>query len=135
MDETILAGVRILIVDDSYDTRESIRILLKQRGAEVTAVGTAAEAFDAAAAGSHDVMLTDIALPDADGFELLRRVRARQQPGGGRVPAVAFTAFSSIEHQRRAFDAGFDDYLAKPVDLDALVAAVLRLVRDNTPCC
>lgn len=116
-------------MEDSFDTREGIRILLKQRGAEVTAVGSAAEALEAAAEGVHDVMLTDIALPDADGFELLGRIRARSEGTGARVRAVAFTAFASVEHERRAAQAGFDDYLAKPVDLDALVSSVLRLIR------
>src|SRR5688500_9277009 len=102
LDGAVLAGVRILIVEDSLDTRESIRILLKQRGAEVTAVSTAAEALEAAAQGAADVMLTDIALPDADGFDLLRRLRAQEKDTGGRLRAVAFTAFSSRDHQRRA---------------------------------
>jgi CheY-like chemotaxis protein len=124
-----LVGVRVLLVEDSYDTREGIRVLLKQEGALVTAVGTAAEALAALADTRPHLLLSDISLPDLDGCELLRTVRALGPEQGGDVPAAAITGYDSTEHRIRALKSGFWDYVSKPVDTALLVAVVASVVR------
>lgn len=129
MEDRKLAGVRVLLVEDSYDTRESMRIWLKQHGADVTAVGTCAEALDALARTRPHVLLSDIGLPGEDGYSLLRSVRALDGASGGLVPAAAISAYTSPEHRIKAIMAGFWDYIPKPVDLGLLVAVIANLVQ------
>ena len=119
----------MLLVEDSYDTREGIRVLLKQHGAEVTAVGSAAEALASFAEARPHVLLSDIGLEGQDGCQLLRSVRALGPDNGGDVPAAAITAYGTSEHRIRALKSGFWDYVCKPVDTDLLVTVVAGLVR------
>lgn len=125
----MLDGVRILLVEDSYDTREGIRVLLKQHGADVTAVATAAEAMAALPDVRPHVLLSDIGLEGQDGCELLRSVRALGPENGGDVPAAAITAYGTSEHRIRALKSGFWDYVCKPVDTELLVNVVAGVVR------
>jgi CheY-like chemotaxis protein len=132
-----LTGARVLIVDDDQDARELVTVLLRSRGADVTAVGSADECLAAFDRQVPDVLVSDIAMPGQDGLDLMRRVRQRPAATGGRVAAVALTAYARDEDRDRSIAAGFDLHLSKPVDLDALVAAVARLakvraVRDAT---
>ena len=131
MEDLILPGVRVLLVEDSYDTREGIRVLLKQHGAEVTAVASAEEAMGAFPEVRPHVLLSDIGLGGgaADGCELLRSVRALGADAGGDVPAAAITAYGTDEHRIRALKAGFWDYVCKPVDTELLVNVVAAVVR------
>ena len=122
-----LEGVRVLLVEDELDSRDCIAHTLGQYGAEVTAVGSAAEAFAALEAGLPDVLISDLAMPDEDGFSLIRRVRELSPERGGRVPAAALSAYARAEERARAMLAGFDLHLAKPVDAAALACAVLDL--------
>lgn len=119
----------MLLVEDSYDTREGIRVLLKQHGAEVTAVGSAAEALAAFPDVRPHVLLSDIGLADQDGCELMRRVRALGRESGGDVPAAAITAYGASEDRVRALKSGFWDYVCKPVDTALLVNVVAGVVR------
>ncbi len=129
MDDLILAGVRVLLVEDSYDTREGIRVLLKQHGAEVTAVASAAEALAALPDVRPHVILSDIGLAEQDGCDLMRTVRALGPESGGDVPAAAITAYNTSEHRVRALKSGFWDYVCKPVDTELLVNVVAGVVR------
>jgi CheY-like chemotaxis protein/nitrogen-specific signal transduction histidine kinase len=122
-----LEGVRVLLVEDEPDSRECIAHTLAQHGAEVTAVGSAAEAFALLAVSPPDVLISDLAMPDEDGFSLIRRVRALPPEQGGRTPATALSAYARAEERARALLAGFDLHLAKPVDAAQLAAAVLDL--------
>jgi CheY-like chemotaxis protein len=132
----VLAGVRVLVVEDEANTRSVVQWLLEQCGAEVTAVDSAAaavEAFRAApgdgTAPGYDVLVSDMAMPVRDGYELLRQVRAIEQerPGTRPVPAVALTAHAREADRDRAAAAGFQTHLPKPVEPGALVNAVARL--------
>ncbi|MCU1384757.1 MAG: domain S-box [Acidobacteria bacterium] len=125
----LLTGLRILIVDDDQDARELITEVLRSRGAEVTAAASAADAREAFDREPPDVMLSDIAMPGHDGLELIRAVRGRPAAAGGRVPAIALTAYARDEDRERSLVAGFDAHMAKPVDLDALVTTVARLAK------
>jgi signal transduction histidine kinase len=119
-----LAGVRVLVVEDDNDTRELCRMILEERGAAVATAPTAAAAWGALASSPPDVLVSDIGLPDEDGYSLLRRVR--REPYGA-VPAVALTAYAGPENAARARAAGYQIHLEKPVSPHALVAAVAEL--------
>jgi DNA-binding response OmpR family regulator len=127
--DLVLSGVRVLLVEDSYDTREGIRVLLKQQGAQVTAVASAEEALAVFPVTRPHMLLSDIGLGGADGCELLRSVRALGAENGGDVPAAAITAYDRDEHRIRALKAGFWDYVCKPVDTELLVSVVASVIR------
>jgi PAS domain S-box-containing protein len=116
-----LAGIDILLVEDQEDGRELFRAIVERAGASVTAVASVHEALEAFAKQVPDLLVSDIGLPDLDGFELIRRVRAFEPERGGRVPAIAITAHASDHDQVRVRTAGFQGYLAKPVDREALL--------------
>ena len=123
--ETLLEGVHVLVVDDDIDARESLVMVLEESGAEVIAVSSAREALQAVGRVVPDVLVSDIAMPDVDGYGLLRRLRAlhAERP----VPALALTAYAGEDHRRRALAAGFEMHLAKPIDPSELTAAVRSL--------
>jgi PAS domain S-box-containing protein len=101
-----LDGLRVLVVDDEQDTREMLKAGLGQCGAEVTAAGSAAEALEALVAGAPDVLISDIGMPGEDGYELIRKVRALPAEEGGKVPAIALTAYARVEDRMQALRAG-----------------------------
>ena len=117
----------MLLVEDEPDSRDCLALTLTQYGAEVTAVGSAAEASVALDAGQVDVLLSDLAMPGEDGFSLIRRVRTRAPERGGRIPAAALSAYARADERARAMLAGFDLHLAKPVEAAQLASAVLDL--------
>jgi CheY-like chemotaxis protein len=120
--------MRILYVEDHPDTARMTALLLRRRGHDVRAVGTAAEALGACAASAFELLISDIGLPDLDGWELLARVRQRWA-----VPAIALTAFAQPADVARSRAAGFDAHLTKPVDFPVLVAAVARYAGPVAP--
>jgi PAS domain S-box-containing protein len=119
-----LAGVRVLVADDEADARDLIKRVLEDCGADVMTASSASEAIRLVALHRPDVLLSDIGMPEADGFELLRRVRALGTQHGGKVPAIALTAFARSEDRTRALRAGFVVHVSKPVDASELVATV-----------
>jgi len=123
-----LSGLSLVIVDDEPDTLEMLAEVLSAHGAAVRACRGAAEALAALAEQPADALLSDIAMPEADGYELIRRVRAL--PGrNGTLPAVALTAYARAEDRDRSLAAGYQVHLAKPVSPAHLVATVQRLAR------
>jgi signal transduction histidine kinase/ActR/RegA family two-component response regulator len=128
-----LMGVKVLVVDDAEDAREALSMLLGQYGAEVTAVGSADAALAILERERPDVLLSDIAMPDEDGYSLIRKVRAREPARGGQVPAAALTAYASPEDRLKAIRAGYHDHLPKPVDPAVLVEMVSALARRGRP--
>ncbi|MGH9870998.1 MAG: ATP-binding protein [Pyrinomonadaceae bacterium] len=123
-----LDGIKIVIVDDEPDTRELLRTGLSQCGAEVTVVSSAAEAFEAVAADPPAVIISDIGMPAEDGYDLIRRLRALPAERGGKVPAVALTAYARVEDRLKALRAGYQMHVPKPVELTELIAVVGSLV-------
>ena len=119
-----LSGIRVLVVDDQADARILISRLLQDSGAEVQTAASADEALRLLADHRPDVLVSDIGMPEANGFELLKRVRALEQQEGGRVPAIALTAFARFEDRTRALRAGFLVHVSKPVDPSELIAIV-----------
>ena len=124
-----LQGVEIVAVDDEADARTVLRAILEQHGGEVRTAGSAAEALSLVSSWRPDVLVSDIGMPDADGYELMLRVRALGQKGGGFVRAIALTAYASEEDARLARHAGFDRHLPKPVDAAQLVRRPRRAAR------
>lgn len=123
----LLAGVRVVVVEDEADTRELLALSLQQCGAEVAAFGSVPEALASFDLAVPDVLLSDIGVPGEDGYSLIRKVRAREPALGGKVPAAALTAYARAEDRLRALEAGYQTHLAKPVDPSELIATVARL--------
>jgi PAS domain S-box-containing protein len=124
-----LRGIRVLVVDDEPDARETLRQILEHCNAEVETVSSAVEAVKRVESWRPDVLLSDIGMPGEDGYELIRRVRELPPDRGGRTPAAALTAFARGEDRRRALRAGFQMHLAKPVEIQELATVVASLAR------
>jgi CheY-like chemotaxis protein len=122
-----LERIRILVVDDDRDTLEVMRQLLEQAGADVAAASSADEALHCLEQQVPDVLVSDIGMPGLDGYALIRTIRGLAPERGGRVPAAALTAFTQAEHREQALRAGFQLYLAKPIEPGELTDAVARL--------
>ena len=121
-----LAGVRVLVVDDDPDARESIGAVLEHAGAAVTTASSVREALAAVARSAPGVVLSDIAMPCEDGFALVRELRRRHGGVGGCLPVIALTGYASPADEARVLTAGYDVYLTKPVEPATLVAAIAR---------
>jgi two-component system, chemotaxis family, CheB/CheR fusion protein len=123
-----IRGARILVVEDDPDTRDSLAEVLALAGAEVRTAGSATEAITRLDERAPDLLVCDIAMPDQDGYWLLERIRSRDSAHGGGVPAIALTALASTDDRERALEVGFQAHVAKPVDVDRLVAEMSRLL-------
>ena len=127
--QDVLQGLRVLVVDDEADARELFALVLSSFGAQVTMAGGVEEAVAAFGRERPDILVSDIGMPGQDGYSLIRRVRLWSVEDGGRVPAVALTAFVGPEYRARALDAGFTMYATKPIDPDRLIEVVAQLAR------
>jgi CheY-like chemotaxis protein/anti-sigma regulatory factor (Ser/Thr protein kinase) len=121
---TELAGLRVLVVDDHDDARDLNRRVHEGQAAEVITAGSADDAVVLVEREHPHVLVSDIGMPGADGFELLRRVRALGPDRGGTLPAIALTAFARSVDRTRALRAGFLVHVSKPVDPSELVATI-----------
>ncbi|MBW4490716.1 MAG: response regulator [Trichocoleus desertorum ATA4-8-CV12] len=122
-----LQGIKVLVVDDTVDMREYVAFVLEQEGAEVVTAASAAEAIAAFAQFQLDVLLSDIGMPDMDGYMLMQQVR-QLSPPGGQIPAIALTAYAGEINQQQAIAAGFQQHIAKPIESAALIAAIVDLL-------
>jgi signal transduction histidine kinase/ActR/RegA family two-component response regulator len=123
-----LTGVKVLVVDDNADARALIQRVLEACGANVVTAGTVSEAVLSVERARPHVLVSDVGMPEADGYELLRLVRGLGQSRGGGLPAIALTAFARSEDRTRALRAGFLHHIAKPVEPAELVATVASVV-------
>ena len=123
-----LDGVRVLVVDDDPDARYILSVLFKSRAAIIYLAESASEARRALSSFDPHVIVSDIAMPDEDGLQFLRGVRALPMAAGGMTPAIALTAYAYAEDRRRALEAGYNYHLAKPVNHDELIGAIHNLV-------
>ncbi len=127
-DSELLEGLRVLLVDDEQEARDLVTAVLKQYNAQVTPVASAAEALDALASGeSFDVLVSDIGMPEQSGYDLMRKVRTLPSERGGKIPAVALTAFGRSTDRIRALAAGFQMHVPKPVEHTELALVVAGL--------
>lgn len=122
----LLSGVNVLLVDDDSDTLKLLATALTKRQANVTAVSSASEAIRAITRKRPDVLISDIAMPDEDGYGLIEKVRRLESGNAQKIPAVAITAYAKEEDRQRALSSGFQIYLAKPVELTELITVVAR---------
>jgi CheY-like chemotaxis protein len=126
LDPRVLEGVRVVVVDDQSDARDFLALVLTRHGADVTPATSAAKALEAVEGMRADALVADVAMPDEDGYQLVRRLRRLAPERIRLIPAIAVTALASAEDRARALDAGFDAHLAKPVDPVELVSTVAR---------
>ena len=122
-----LLGLRVLVVEDEDDTRQMFARMLGAAGADVTAVGSAREAMREFERQPPDLLLSDIGMPETDGYWLIQAVRQLPPGAGGAVPAIAVTAFARGSDRSRALGAGYQMHLAKPVGQAELVGAIAGL--------
>jgi CheY-like chemotaxis protein len=125
-----LDGLHVLVVEDNADGREIITMMLEQAGARVSGAASAKEAFEALESVRPDVLVSDIGLPDEDGYALVRRLRSKEAERGGFLPAVAMTGFVRAEDRARVLAAGFQVHVPKPIDVTELTAAIAAVARD-----
>ncbi|HEX8119366.1 MAG TPA: ATP-binding protein, partial [Pyrinomonadaceae bacterium] len=124
-----LEGLKVLVADDEPDARRLLTEVLSRRGAEVLTAASAEEAFEMLRLWRPDVLLSDIGMPDGDGYDLIRRVRELSEEQGGRTPAAALTAYAGPGDRERALASGFQLHVAKPVEPADLAAAVATLAQ------
>jgi CheY-like chemotaxis protein len=122
-----LDALRVLVVDDSTDGRTLTSLVLTQAGATVTAVGSVREALQMLEGERPDVLVSDIGLPDEDGYGLIRQIREREAEHGGFLPAVALTGYARAEDRAQSLAAGFQAHVQKPVDPAVLTAAIATI--------
>jgi CheY-like chemotaxis protein len=128
-----LAGLRVLVVDDQHTITELLDEVLSASGAVVRTTTTAPEALVLLKTWRPDVLVSDIAMPDEDGYWLIRAVRALPAEAGGTTPALALTAYVRVEDRVRVLEAGFQQYVSKPVEPTDLRAAIARLSAFSQP--
>jgi CheY-like chemotaxis protein len=124
-----LAQVRVLVVEDEADTQHLLRALLEGSGSQVATASSVAEALELFKQWQPEVLISDIGMPNEDGYSLIRKVRAWEaQQGAVRVPAIALTAYARAEDRVCALRAGFQIHVPKPIQPDELIATVASLV-------
>ena len=122
-----LRGVRVLLVDDEADARELTERILRDHHAEVHGAGSVAQALQLLEQVRPHVLVSDIGMPDADGFDLLAHIRAHASPDAARLPALALTAFAQPQDRQRALASGFQAWVSKPLDPAELLVTVAQL--------
>jgi signal transduction histidine kinase len=128
-----LNGLRVLVLDDEPDAREAIAAVLEGCSAQVTAVATVREALAAVERGAAQVVVSDIAMPSEDGYGFIVGLRRLPPDRGGTLPVIALTAHAGFEERQRILAAGFDHYLAKPIEPQELAATVARIAARSGP--
>ncbi len=123
-----LAGLRILVVDDEPDSRDFVAFVLEEAGAEVISASSAAEALRSIEQSVPDLLVSDIGMPQMDGYMLINRIRTQLAPQFRQLLAIALTAYAGEGNERQVLAAGFDKHLTKPIDPSELVATVVRSV-------
>jgi CheY-like chemotaxis protein len=128
----LLDGIRVLVVDDAPDARDLVEVALMERGAAVASAGSVSEALELFETFQPHALVSDIGMPEEDGYALIARIRARPLELGGGIKAIALTAYTRAEDRAQARASGFDDHLAKPAHPDR-IAHVLRQLVDSSP--
>lgn len=124
-----LDNLQILVVDDELDSRELLKIALESEGAKVVAASNAAEAFEKIQTGEFDVLVSDIGMPNENGFSLIGRIRKLSKAAGGATPAIALTAYARTEDRIQSLQSGFQMHVSKPIQLEELIVIILNIVK------
>jgi CheY-like chemotaxis protein len=123
-----LDGVHVLLVEDDDDSRKLLGTMLKRYGARVTSTKSAAEAFAVFSGDVPDILISDIGMPDEDGYEFMRKLRSLPPEKGGLTPAIALTGYASRKDRERALNAGYQQHMAKPIEQVDMISAIAALV-------
>jgi CheY-like chemotaxis protein len=123
-----LDGVHVLLVEDDDDSRKLLGTILKRYGARVTSTKSAAEALRVFESELPDLLISDIGMPDEDGYQLIRKLRALPVEKGGQTPAIALTGYASRKDRERALTAGYHQHMAKPIEQVDMIAAIASLI-------
>ncbi|MBE9103759.1 response regulator [Nostoc cf. edaphicum LEGE 07299] len=123
-----LNGLQTLLVDDDKDSREFIAFVLEQYGAQVTEADSAHDALSNLMQAKFDLLISDIGMPDMDGYTLIRQIRKQSPDQGGEIPAIAVTAYAGEIDRQQALAAGFQQHISKPIELEVLIQAILTIV-------
>ncbi|BDA70612.1 hypothetical protein RIVM261_074570 [Rivularia sp. IAM M-261] len=126
-----LQGTRILVVDDDQDSQELLAFMLEQEGAEIQTASSAVEALNLITQWQPDVLLSDIGMPQMDGYTLIRHIRNLPKEQGGEVPAIALTAYAAEADKETALSSGFQQHIAKPVDPVECIGAIIQLLQKH----
>lgn len=126
-------ALRILVVDDDFNTREILAGALELFGAEVRSAGNVAEARQLFGNWRPDMLVSDLGMPVEDGYDLIRAIRALPPAEGGQVPALALTGYLDEEQRSLALECGYDTVLTKPTALDELLAAIRQVAKEDLP--
>jgi signal transduction histidine kinase len=119
-----IAGLRVLLVDDEPETLATLTAFLEERGAQIKAASSVGDAFEAFQAWRPDVLVSDIGMPEEDGYALIHKIRGREREHGGHVPAIALTAYARVEDRLKILSSGFQMHVPKPVDPVELVTVI-----------
>jgi len=122
-----LSGLCVLVVDDEVDTRELVAAILTTCGGEVVSVGSATEALDQMKRQRFDLLISDIGMPEMNGYDLITKIRQLDEQHGGRTPAAALTAYAGIDDRKRALAAGYQMHIPKPFVAAELISAAILL--------
>jgi PAS domain S-box-containing protein len=131
--ESGITGLKVLVVDDEADARELLKIMLEQAGANVTAVSSVSEAINLIEQLQPDILLSDIGMPEEDGYSLIQKTKHLKTKSGKQIPAAAITAYARTEDQAKALQAGFQTHLTKPIDPVQLIT-VVKTLAERTSC-
>jgi CheY-like chemotaxis protein len=118
-----------MVVEDEPDTRHMLRVILEQYGASVLLAASAAEALKALSEQKPDVLISDLGMPDMDGFELIKKIRSELPSDLQNVPALALSAYATLEDKEKSARAGYQAHVSKPAALDDLLTIVSKLAR------
>jgi CheY-like chemotaxis protein len=124
-----LNGLRLLVVEDEPDARDLLRVMLEQCEAEVKTAASVHEGLDLIEQWKPDLLVSDIEMPGEDGYSFIRKVRSKEPARGRQLPAVALTAHARGQDRLRALKAGFDAHVAKPVEIEELIAVLGSLAK------
>jgi PAS domain S-box-containing protein len=126
-----LTGIRVLTVDDDPDARELLTVLLTEYGATVLTVSSAAEVLANLESFKPDVLVSDIGMPEVDGYTLIQQIRTLTPEKGGQIPAIALTAYARVDDYQRAITSGYQQHVTKPLEPEELIQAVVALAQIN----
>lgn len=123
-----LSGLNILVVDDEIDTLEMLKIFLESSGAKVTAANSVTEALENLQNFLPDVIISDIGMPGINGYQFMENIRELSPERGGKIPAVALTAYARNEDKQKALRSGYQMHVAKPVEINSLVSTITTVI-------
>lgn len=129
--ELSFAGLKVLIAEDDDDSREMLIFLLKQHQFKIEAVSNAADALMAISNNPPNLIISDVGMPEMDGYELIRRVRQFSAEKGGQVPAIALTGYASQQDRTHSIEAGYQAHLSKPIDFDEFFETIKKVLQDT----